>query len=291
MRVLKIGDKKFDLDEKTLIMGILNVTPDSFADGGLYYSIDKAVEHAKQIEKNGGDIIDIGGESSRPGAKSITIDEEITRVIPVIEQLIEEVSIPISIDTYKSKVAEKALELGVSMVNDITALHGDRNMVSMVKEYDAALCIMHMKGTPSTMQKNPSYKDVMGEITSFLEERSRYAIEQGISEDKIIVDPGIGFGKRTGYGIEDNCTILGELSRLKKLGFPILIGASRKTFIGNISSKIYGKPLPIEDRLEGSLAAACIAVINGADIIRVHDVKETRSALNLVDCIIKEKSL
>jgi len=283
MRLLKIGDKKFDLDEKTLVMGILNVTPDSFSDGGLYYSIDKAVEHAKEMQKNGADIIDIGGESSRPGSKPVSIEEELHRVIPVIEQLIGEISIPLSIDTYKSRVAEEAIKLGVGMVNDITALRGDRNMVSIVREYDTTLCIMHMKGTPTTMQRNPYYKDVMGEITSFLEERSRYGIEQGIPRDNIIVDPGIGFGKRTGDGIEDNCTIIRELSRLKKLGFPILVGASRKTFIGNICGD--GKPLTVDDRLEGSLAAACIAAMNGADIIRVHDVRETKRALKLVDCI------
>jgi len=283
MRLLKIGDKKFDLDEKTLVMGILNVTPDSFSDGGLYYSIDKAVEHAKEMQKNGADIIDIGGESSRPGSKPVSIEEELHRVIPVIEQLIGEISIPLSIDTYKSRVAEEAIKLGVGMVNDITALRGDRNMVSIVREYDTTLCIMHMKGTPTTMQRNPYYKDVMGEITSFLEERSRYGIEQGIPRDNIIVDPGIGFGKRTGDGIEDNCTIIRELSRLKKLGFPILVGASRKTFIGNICGD--DKPLTVDDRLEGSLAAACIAAMNGADIIRVHDVRETKRALKLVDCI------
>ncbi len=283
MRLLKIGYKKFDLDEKTLVMGILNVTPDSFSDGGLYYSIDKAVEHAKEMQKNGADIIDIGGESSRPGSKPVSIEEELHRVIPVIEQLIGEISIPLSIDTYKSRVAEEAIKLGVSMVNDITALRGDRNMVSIVREYDTTLCIMHMKGTPTTMQRNPYYKDVMGEITSFLEERSRYAIEQGIPRDNIIVDPGIGFGKRTGDGIEDNCTIIRELSRLKKLGFPILVGASRKTFIGNICGD--DRPLTVDDRLEGSLAAACIAAMNGADIIRVHDVRETKRALKLVDCI------
>ena len=283
MRLLKIGDKKFDLDEKTLVMGILNVTPDSFSDGGLYYSIDKAVEHAKEMQKNGADIIDIGGESSRPCSKPVSIEEELHRVIPVIEQLIGEIPIPLSIDTYKSKVAEEAIKLGVSMVNDITALRGDKNMVSIVREYDTTLCIMHMKGTPTTMQRNPYYEDVMGEITSFLEERSRYAIEQGIPRDNIIVDPGIGFGKRTGDGIEDNCTIIRELSRLKKLGFPILVGASRKTFIGNICGD--DKPLTVDDRLEGSLAAACIAAMNGADIIRVHDVRETKRALKLVDCI------
>jgi len=286
MRILRIGNKDFNLDEKTLVMGILNVTPDSFSDGGLYYSIDEAVEHAKRMEKEGADIIDIGGESSRPGAEPISVEEELRRVKPVVEQLINEISIPLSIDTYKSRVAEEILKLGVSMVNDITALRGDKRMVEVVKEYDATVCLMHMKGTPRDMQINPYYDDVMGEITGFLEERSRFAINHGIPKENIIVDPGIGFGKRTGKGVEDNCTILRELPRLKKLGFPILVGASRKTFIGNVCS---GKdePLPVNERLEGSLAAACIAVMNGADIVRVHDVLETRRVVDLVDAVIK----
>jgi dihydropteroate synthase len=266
-------------------MGILNVTPNSFSDGGKYFSIDKAIEHALLMEKQGADIIDIGGESTRPGSKAITIDEEMERVLPVIEDLVKKINVPISIDTYKSKIAEKALDAGVCMVNDVTALRGDKLLVNIVAEYEVPICLMHMKGNPRNMQINPVYDDIMREISSFLKKRLEFAIFNNVKKENIIVDPGIGFGKKTGKGIEDNCLIIQNLSILKTLGFPILIGASRKTFIGNICG---GKEtLPINNRLEGSLAAACLSAYNGANIIRVHDVIETRRCLDLVDCIIR----
>ncbi|HEC81214.1 MAG TPA: dihydropteroate synthase [Thermoplasmatales archaeon] len=285
MKELKIGDKRFQLGKKTIIMGILNVTPDSFSDGGRFLSVDKAVKHALQMEKDGVDIIDIGGESTRPGSSPVTVEEEMQRVLPVLEQLIEKTRVPLSIDTYKSKVAEKALDLGANMINDVSALRGDPMMVKIAKDYDVPICLMHMKGTPKNMQVNPSYDDVMQEIIDFFKQRIEYVVSQGIKKENIIVDPGIGFGKRTGKGVEDNCEILRRLPELKKLGFPILIGASRKTFIGNVCGGV--EPLPVSDRLEGSLAAACVAVMNGADIIRVHDVKETRRCIDLVDRVIR----
>lgn len=285
MSMLKIGKKTFDLDKRTLIMGILNVTPDSFSDGGKHFSTDDAVKHALLMEKEGADIIDIGGESTRPSAKTISLDEEMNRTIPVIEQLIEEISIPISIDTYKSDIARRALDLGVGMVNDISALKADKNLASVVAEYKVPICLMHMKGNPRNMQINPTYDDVVKEIHDFLKERAEFALFCDIKKENIIIDPGIGFGKRTGRGVEDNCEILRRLSELKNLGFPIMIGASRKKFIGNVCGG--DDPLPVSDRLEGSLAAACLAVINGADIVRVHDVKETRRCVDLVDCIIR----
>ncbi|RLF26072.1 MAG: dihydropteroate synthase [Thermoplasmata archaeon] len=266
-------------------MGILNVTPDSFSDGGKFVSIEKAIQHAFQMEKEGADIIDVGGESTRPGASPVTAEEEMRRVLPVLEQLVGKLRIPISIDTYKSKVAEKALEVGASMINDVSALRGDTELLNVVRNYDVPICLMHMKGNPRNMQVNPTYKDVMGEIIDFMKERIDYATSHGVKKENIIVDPGIGFGKRTGKGVEDNCEILRRLPELKKLGFPILVGASRKTFIGNVCGK--NKPLPVVDRLEGSLAAACVAVMNGADIIRVHDVKETRRCVDLVDCVVR----
>jgi len=275
----------FDFGKKTFIMGILNVTPDSFSDGGKFFSFEDAINHAILMEKEGADIIDIGGESSRPGALSISEEEEISRVIPVIEELIKIIKIPISIDTYKSEVAKKALDLGVLMVNDITAFRGDRKLASVIRDYNVSVCLMHMKGKPRSMQINPSYTDVVLEIYDFLKERTNFAISYGIKKEKIIVDPGIGFGKRTGKGIEDNCEILKRLSELKKLGYPICIGTSRKTFIGNICGRT--GQLPVEDRLEGSIAATCVAILNGADIVRVHDVKETRICTNLIDCIIR----
>ncbi len=286
MSMLKIGKKTFDLDKRTLIMGILNVTPDSFSDGGKHFSTDDAVKHALLMEKEGADIIDIGGESTRPSAKTISLNEEMNRTIPVIEQLIEEISIPVSIDTYKSDVARRALDLGVGMVNDISALKADRNLASVVAEYKVPICLMHMKGNPRNMQINPTYDDVVKEIHDFLKERAEFALFCDIKKENIIIDPGIGFGKRTGRGVEDNCEILRRLSEFKNLGFPVMIGASRKKFIGNVCGGD-DDPLPVSDRLEGSLAAACLAVINGANIVRVHDVKETRRCVDLVDCIIK----
>jgi dihydropteroate synthase len=275
----------FDFGKKTYIMGILNVTPDSFSNGGKFFSFNDAINHAIRMEKEGADIIDIGGESTRPGSTSISIEEEANRVIPVIEELIKKIKIPISIDTYKSDIAKKALDLGVSMVNDITAFRGDKKLPGIIRDYDVSVCLMHMKGKPRSMQISPTYTDVVKEIYDFLKERANFAVSSGITKDKIIVDPGLGFGKRTGKGIEDNCEILKRIEEIKKLGYPILIGASRKTFIGNIGGGT--TQLSVEDRLEGSLAAACVAIFKGADIIRVHDVKETRRCVDLVDCIIR----
>ena len=275
----------FDFGKKTYIMGILNVTPDSFSDGGKFLSVNTAVKHAFEMEKEGADIIDIGGESTRPGSKSVSIDEELNRVIPVIEELVNKIRIPLSIDTYKSEVAKKALDLGVAMVNEITALRHDKNLALLVAEYNVPICLMHMKGEPQNMQKNPIYDDVVKEIYNFLKERIDYAISSGIKKDNIIIDPGLGFGKRTGNGIEDNSEIIHRLSELKDLGYPILIGASRKTFIGNMCG--CKRPLSVNERLEGSIAAACTAIMNGADIVRVHDVKETRQSLELVDKIVR----
>jgi dihydropteroate synthase len=285
MNKLKIGNKIFDLDKKTLLMGILNVTTDSFSDGGRFLKSDDAVKHAIQMQKEGADIIDIGGESTRPGSEPINIKTEVERVIPLIEQLSDELSTPISIDTYKSDVAEKAINAGASLVNDITALQGDSRLVNVIAENNVPVCLMHMKGNPKTMQINPVYDDIINDIKLFLKERAEYAKFNDITDDKIIIDPGLGFGKRTGRGVEDNCVILNRLSELKALEYPILIGASRKSFIGNICGK--NQILPVNDRLEGSLAAACIAVINGANILRVHDVKQTKRCIDFVECVLK----
>ena len=285
MRSLKIGKRSYDLDKRTLIMGILNITPDSFYDGGKHFSVEDALEHALIMEKNGADIIDVGGESTRPGAIPVSKREEIQRITPVLKQLVDKINIPISIDTYKTDVARKALDLGADMINDISALQGDRNLVNMIADYNVPICLMHMKGNPKNMQISPIYDDVVKNIYHFLKERVEFALRSNIKKENIIIDPGLGFGKRTGGGIEDNCVILKRLSELKVLGFPILVGTSRKKFIGNVCGG--GDQLITEDRLEGSLAAACIAVINGADIVRVHDVFETRRCIDLVDCVIK----
>lgn len=288
MTRFKLGKYTLDSSKKTLLMGVLNVTPDSFSDGGKFTSVDSAVNHAKQLVADGADIIDIGGESTRPGAKAVSAEDELKRVLPVLEQIACDLCIPISIDTYKARVAEKAIDTGAVLVNDITALQGDPHMVNVIANSHVHVCLMHMKGTPLSMQKNPTYSHLIKEIRSFLKERAEYALFHDIPREHILFDPGIGFGKRTGRGVEDNCDILCQLSELKKEGYPVLIGASRKTFIGNVSG---GKDvLSVDERLEGSLAAACIAAYNGADILRVHDVAETRKALDVVDCILKKST-
>lgn len=256
-------------------MGILNVTPDSFYDGGRYGRTGLAINQGLKLAEEGADIIDIGGESSRPGAKSLSLKEELERVIPVIKALKKQVKIPISIDTYKSKVAESALKAGASIINDISALRMDKRMVKIAKEYDIPIVLMHMQGTPRTMQKRPFYRDVLREIYEFLAARIKFAERNGIKPNKIIIDPGIGFGKTT----EHNLLIIKYLRKFRSLGKPILIGPSRKSFIGNILN------LPAEERLEGTLAAISICLLNGAEILRVHDVKQVKRAVEIIEAI------
>jgi len=255
-------------------MGILNVTPDSFFDGGIYADIEKAIERAKEIEKEGADMLDIGGESSRPGSEYVTVKEEMARVVPVLETVCEELKIPVSIDTRKPEVAEKAIELGADIVNDITGLR-DKKMREVVAEYGATAVIMHMKGTPKTMQINPRYRNVLSEISSFFKERVEVAINDGIDHEKIIIDPGIGFGKTVKHNLE----IIRGLNSFKSLERPILLGVSRKSFIGKILD------IPVEERMSPSIAVGVFAILNGADILRVHDVKETRKAVDIVDAL------
>ena len=281
MNTLKIGNKTFELGKKTIIMGILNVTPDSFSDGGRYIDIDDAINHGLKMEREGADIIDIGGESTRPGALKVNLEEELDRISPVVDDLVKKLKIPISIDTYKSEVAKKTLDLGASMINDITAFQGDKKLVTIVASYNVPVCLMHMKGNPRNMQTNPEYDDIVTEVIQFLKERSDYAKFCDVRPENIIIDPGLGFGKRTGRGIEDNLEIIKRLGEFKQLNYPILIGASRKTFIGNIYGK--EKTLPASERLEGSLEIASLSVKNGADILRVHDVKETKEFIDQVD--------
>lgn len=257
------------------MMGVLNVTPDSFSDGGEYVDPARAVERAKRMVAGGADIIDIGGESSRPGSKRVTAREELDRVMPIIRALAGEVDVPLSIDTYKSEVARRALAEGVSVVNDITALRGDPDMARTVAGFDAGVVLMHMRGTPETMQDAPFYGDVMEEIFSHLAGAIALAERAGVDPDKIIVDPGIGFGKTVGH----NLTILRRLRRLAALGRPILIGASRKSFIGKLTGKEPG------ERAYGTAASLAAAIMNGADIIRVHDVDEMLDVARVADAI------
>ncbi len=276
-RVLKCGKYSLELGKKTLIMGIINVTPDSFSDGGQFFDSEKAIEHAKQMTKEGADIIDIGGESTRPGSEPVTLEEEIGRVIPVIEGIANEVKVPISIDTCKSEVAKAALEKGAAIINDISALRFDTKIADVAAEHDIPLILMHMKGTPKDMQQDPTYGSVMGEIKEFLNERVEFAVSKGVPRESIIIDPGIGFGKK----VEHNYEIIRKLGELKSLDLPILIGTSRKSFIGKTLN------LDVKDRLEGTLATITMNIINGADIVRVHDVKEALRAARMTDAIYR----
>ena len=270
-KAIKCGKFKLEFN-RTLIMGILNVTPDSFYDGKLFFNPDKAIEHAKQMVKDGADIIDVGGESSRPGSEPVSEEEELRRVSPIIKKLKDEIKVPISIDTYKPRVAEECIKLGASIINDINGLRNEE-MINAAAKYKVPVIIMHMKGSPKTMQKNPEYKDVVKEIKQFLAQQIKKTKKAGIRD--IIIDPGIGFGKTT----EHNLEILKSLDKFKELKCPILIGTSRKSFIGNITG------LPVNERLEGTLASIAIAVMNGANIMRVHDVKECKRALMVADAV------
>lgn len=275
-RELVLGSKRFKLD-RTLVMGALNVTPDSFSDGGMYLETEKAVERAKQMVDEGCDILDIGGESTRPYAPPISTEEELGRLEPVLER-VGELDVPISIDTYKPEVARKALDLGADMVNDVSGLRNDE-MVTLVAERRVPVVIMHMKGEPKTMQENPEYSDLIGEIKEFFADSIKGATDGGIEAHNIVIDPGIGFGKKVAHNLE----ILRRLGEFRELGHPILVGASRKSFIG----KILG--LEVGERLEGSLAAVAVAIMNGADIVRVHDVRESVRVARLTDAIISRE--
>lgn len=278
---LRWRDFDLDLSSKTHVMGILNITPDSFSDGGLFYESERALEYALKMIESGADIIDIGGESTRPGSEPVPEEEEIRRVVPVIKKLSAQIKVPISIDTYKSRVARAALEAGASIVNDISGLRFDSEMKKVVAKYKVPVVIMHIKGTPKTMQLNPTYEALIPEIMDYLREGIMIAKEAGIPEELIIIDPGIGFGKT----FEHNLEIINNLREFTYLERPILVGPSRKAFIG----KILGDVPPLM-RLEGTLAAVAISAYNGANIVRVHDVPETVKVLKVVDAIRKEKS-
>jgi dihydropteroate synthase len=255
-------------------MGILNVTPDSFSDGGVHYLKDQAVARALQMAHEGADIIDIGGESTRPGARYIDAHEEIARVLPIVEALVPRLDIPMSIDTRRAEVARAAIEAGCGMVNDVSAC-ADPEMPVVVRDAGAPIILMHMKGDPHEMQVNPRYDDVVGEVRGFLAERAEFAEQQGVQNDMIIIDPGIGFGKR----FRDNLDLLRAVEPLRSLGYPVMIGASRKRFLGELLNT---EP---HDRLSGSLAVAAWCLKNGLDIVRVHDVKETAGLFRVLDAI------
>ncbi len=271
-RVLRWAGGEVPVGDRPLVMGVLNVTPDSFSDGGEYDDLGAALARAEQMIEEGADIIDVGGESSRPGAAPVPEQEELRRVLPVVEHLASRVPVPVSVDTYKASVARRAVEAGAAIVNDISGLRMDPGMARVVAESGCTVVVMHMRGTPRTMQADTRYDDLMAEVHRALADSVRAAREAGVAEDRIWVDPGIGFGK-SAHG---NLLILQRLSELESLGCPVLVGASRKSFIG----LTLGIDDP-KDRLEGSLAAAVVAVMHGASVVRVHDVRATRRAVDL----------
>ncbi len=274
---LIIRDSVLDLDHRSVVMGILNVTPDSFSDGGRFSTPDAALRHAEKMVTDGADIIDIGGESTRPGAAEVSLNEELDRVIPVIEKL-RHVCPLISIDTVKPAVADAAFAAGAAILNDISGMQFHPEIAPIVARHKGAAVLMHIQGVPRTMQASPHYDDVIGEIMNYLKTSISIAEKAGISPDSLAVDPGIGFGKR----LNDNLTIIRELHSFLDLGKPILMGVSRKSFIGELTGA------PVNDRLEGTLAAVTVSAMNGASLFRVHDVLACRRALDITDRLKQE---
>jgi len=272
---LKLGGRDLVMN-RTLVMGVLNVTPGSFSDGGRYDGIEKAVARALEMVDQGADIIDVGGESTRPFSDPVSELQEGERVLPVLRRLVDSIGVPISVDTRRPAVARRALEEGAAMINDVYGLR-DPEMAQVVADGGVPVVVMHMRGEPKTMQKDIHYDDVVGDIMLFLDRNARLAVEAGVDPGNIIIDPGIGFGKT----MENNLEIIRRLREFRCMGLPILIGPSRKAFIGRILD------LPVEDRLEGTLSAMTASIINGADIVRVHDVKEARRATSVADAIKK----
>lgn len=273
VQVYRFGSLACEFAARTHIMGVLNVTPDSFSDGGKFFNADEAVKGALSMIDQGADFIDVGGESTRPGSDAVSVAEELRRVIPVIEKLSARTAIPVSIDTYKSAVAKEALKAGAVIVNDISGLTFDENMADVVARAGASIVLMHMKGTPKTMQQDPQYRDVVGEVRSFLGQQAEKAHAAGIRQ--IIIDPGIGFGKN----LDHNLLLMTHLIEFADLGFPVLVGPSRKSFLGTILD------LPPDQRLEGTAAAVTACILNGASIIRVHDVQAMKRVAVVSDAI------
>ena len=272
---IRCKKKTFTLGKRTLLMGVLNVTQDSFSDGGLYFDKEKALARGLRMVEEGADFIDIGGESTRPGSKPIELEEELRRVIPVIESLGKEVDVPISIDTYKSTVAKRAIEAGAEMINDISALHFDPDLGQVAAKEDVPLILMHIRGTPETMQKDVHYDSLFSEILQYLKDSIQRAESTGLDPQQIIIDPGIGFGKT----LRDNLLIIKNLSEFRILGKPILLGTSRKSFIGKILNA------EVNERLEGTLSSIAICALNGAHIIRCHDLLQAKKAIAVADAV------
>ena len=276
LKPLRLGKRLFEWGQRVYVAGILNVTPDSFSDGGLYQNLDRALFRVEEMLAAGVDLVDVGGESTRPFAQPVPLEEEKKRVIPVVKAIRARFDgLPISVDTYKAEVASEALEAGADLINDVSALRFDPLMAKVLAESDAPVILMHMKGTPQTMQVDPFYEDVIGEIKSFFEERVCFAESQGIKREKIILDPGLGFGKR----FEDNLAILRHLEEFSSLGFPLLIGPSRKAFLG----QILGKEAPERD--VGTMAVVAYAALKGVDLVRVHNVEMAVDTLKVIQAL------
>ncbi|PIE70077.1 MAG: dihydropteroate synthase [Deltaproteobacteria bacterium] len=282
------GAHALSMGRRTLIMGILNITPDSFSDGGRFLNRDTAIRHARQMVTDGVDILDIGGESTRPYADEVPEEEEKDRVIPVIEALAAHVDVPISIDTTKAAVAAAAIRAGASIINDISAMDSDPGMVEVAKETGVPVILMHMKGSPRTMQMAPSYDNVVETVTAYLEHRVAFAESRGIPRSHIILDPGIGFGK----SMRHNLALLAHLSRICAIGLPVLVGTSRKSFIRSLLVDAAGEPPSADSPVvqNGTDASVVASVMNGAHIVRVHDVKQTAETLKVADAILEEKA-
>jgi len=272
---IRCKQKKYLLGKQTLLMGILNITPDSFYDGGQYFGKESAIDHGIRMAEEGADILDIGGESTRPGSKPLPLEEELRRVIPVIEVLAKKLDVPVSIDTYKSAVAEMAIDAGAQIINDISGLHFDPDLGKVASKKDVPLILMHIRGTPETMQKDVHYNSLFSEILRYLKESIQRAEYAGVDPQQIVIDPGIGFGKT----VEDNLLIIKNLSEFRILGKPILLGTSRKNFIGKILNA------EANERLEGTLSTIAIGVLNGAHIVRCHDVLQAKKAITVADAI------
>ena len=283
---LPLPSRRLVLGERTLIMGVLNVTPDSFSDGGLFLDPEAAVARAIAMEAAGADIIDIGGESTRPGSSGISADEELRRIIPVIEGLRGKIGIPISVDTSKSEVAEAAAAAGAEIVNDVTALRKDLRIAEVARRRKLPLTLMHMRGEPATMQKKPFARDVLGDVTRGLRHAVTIARRAGVAKSQIILDPGIGFGK----SYEQNCELLARLPELAPLGFPILVGTSRKSFIGGALKSASRTPSGNE-RIWGTAATVAASILQGAHIVRVHDVAEMAQVAQVSDAILSPQLL
>jgi dihydropteroate synthase len=276
-RIWKVGNRVFNVSRQGLIIGVLNVTPDSFSDGGNFFALEKAIEHGVRIAAEGADIIDIGGESTRPGAEPVAAEEELRRVIPVIENLRAKIDVPISIDTSKAEVAHAAIHAGASIMNDITGGRGDEGMLPLIAETKSAFIIMHMQGTPRTMQNRPQYEDVVSEVANFFRQQYARAIGCNIDPMAIAFDPGIGFGKTLDHNLE----LLAQLERLRAHDRPLVVGVSRKSFL----AKLIDSP-EIADRLAPAVALTSLLRARGADVFRVHDVKENVSALRVTEAIL-----